>query len=247
MSRLALILAGVSLIAASSAANAADLMMPADTSPAYSPPAHDWTGFYAGINGGYAAGTVDWSGTYYDAGGAALGPSTDGTMDLSGWLAGGTIGANMQMGSFVLGVEGDVDWTNITGEGDAIDPLDPNPSVPSTKLDWLATLRARAGIAVDNLVLYGTAGGAWSGGSMTITNLDGAGDDETADITASGWTAGVGAEYALSDNMSVKAEYLYTRLSMDPVDFTNVPPADHLTAKGTADINTIKLGLNFKF
>jgi opacity protein-like surface antigen len=46
----------------------------------------------------------------------------------------------------------------------------------------------------------------------SLTNLDGAGDDRTADITASGWTGGIGAEIALNDRLSVKGEYLESRL-----------------------------------
>jgi outer membrane immunogenic protein len=246
MTKFAVMLAGVSLFAVSSA-NAADLMMsPPPSAPVYAPQAYDWSGFYAGVNGGFGSGTADWSGTYYDGSGNELGTET-GSFDMSGWMAGAQAGANMQMGNFVLGVEGDVDWTNISGEGDAIDPSNADPSVPSASLDWLASIRGRAGIAMDSVLLYGTAGLAWGAGSMGITNLDGAGDNATADITASGWTAGIGAEMAVSDNMSIRGEYTYTSLTMDEATFTGVPPADHLGVNSDFGVSAFKVGVNFGF
>jgi outer membrane immunogenic protein len=211
----------------------------------YAPAAHDWTGFYLGVNGGFGTGTSDWTGDYI-SGGVVAG-SQDGSFDMSGGMVGVQAGANMQMGNFVLGIEGDVDWANISGEGDAIDPANATPSVPSASLDWLASLRGRAGFAIDNVLLYGTAGVAWGGGELGITNLDGAGDDVTADISASGWTAGIGAEMAVTDNMSIKAEYLYTALSMDEVSFDDVPPADSLAVNSDLNFSTVKVGLNWSF
>jgi outer membrane immunogenic protein len=244
MIRFAAILAGVSLLAVTSAASAADLMTSPDFG-SYAPAVHDWSGFYAGVNGGYGAGTVDWTGDY-NLGGSVVG-SEDGSFDISGWTAGGQVGANMQMGNFVLGVEGDINWANISGEGDPIDGNDPDSTVPSGTLDWLGSLRGRAGIAMDTVLLYGTAGLAWGGGSMTLTNLDSLDDDRTEDVSASGWLAGVGAEMAVSDNMSVRAEYTYTALTMDPVDFGSVPPADSLTANSDIGVSAITMGVNFKF
>jgi outer membrane immunogenic protein len=246
MTKLTAALLGATILALPSAASAADLMISTPPSvDVYAPEVHDWTGFYLGVNGGFASGTADWTGDYI-AGGVVAG-SEDGSIDLDGGMAGIQAGANMQMGNFVLGIEGDVDWADISGEGDEIDPLSADPSVPSASLDWLASLRGRAGFAIDNVLLYGTAGVAWGGGELGITNLDGAGDDVTADISASGWTAGVGAELAVTDNMSIKAEYLYTSLSMDEVSFDDVPPADSLAVNSDFDFSTVKVGVNFSF
>ena len=80
-----------------------------------------------------------------------------GNFSTNGWLAGGTLGGNYQWGQFVLGIEGDGDWkdvnattsTNCTGFG------------CTTRSDWLATVRGRAGYAVDRILFYGTGGGAF--------------------------------------------------------------------------------------
>ena len=147
MKLISIILSGVSLIAVSSAASAADLVVnEAPIAMASSSAAHDWSGLYVGVNGGFGSGTVDWTGDYS---GNGVGDDAAGSFDASGWLLGVQAGANMQFDSVVLGVEGDINWANISGEGPAIDPGATFPSVPSGTLDWLGTLRGRAGVAFD--------------------------------------------------------------------------------------------------
>src|SRR5687767_12569116 len=88
------------LLAAPFAANAADLRAPTYKAPAYvAPLAPSWTGFYVGLNAGYAFGDADWSA------GADRSPS--------GFLVGGTLGYNLQTGSWVWGIEGDMAWANV--------------------------------------------------------------------------------------------------------------------------------------
>jgi len=240
------LLVGASLIAMASTAYAADLIVDEAPAPVVSAAAYDWSGFYIGASAGFASGTVDWTGDYYDASDLLLG-GEEGSFDVSGWTLGLQAGANVQFDSFVLGVEGDISWANIEGEGDPIDPLSADPSIPSTTIDWIGSLRGRAGVAVDQILLYGTAGFAFAGGTLGITNLDGAGDDRETDITATGWTAGVGAEFAVTDNVSLKAEYLYTSLTADEEEFGDVLPADHLTTNADIGIHSVKVGLNYSF
>src|ERR1044071_9292183 len=104
-----LFLAGVStlaVLAGATAANAADMAhrrMPTKA-PAYVESEYNWTGFYAGINGGYGFGNSEWS--------AATGSNS---FDTSGGLVGGTVRYNRQMGRFVVGMEGDIDASWIKG------------------------------------------------------------------------------------------------------------------------------------
>ena len=239
------LLASAAIVLVAGAAHAADLIVTEPEPTMAMPSAHDWSGAYVGVSGGYGMGTVDWTGEYF-LGGVGVG-SESGSYDIAGWLLGVQAGANMQMDSFVLGIEGDISWTNISGEGDPIDPLDATPTVPSGSIDWLATLRGRAGVALDQVLLYGTAGVAYGTGSIGLTNLDGAGDDRTADITAPGYVVGVGAEVAIDENLSVKGEYTYTALTMDEVQFDGVPPADYLAVNSDIAIHTFKVGLNYAF
>ena len=241
-----LLLIGVSTLALSGAAHAADLIIDEAPAPMAVSSAYDWSGVYVGASAGLGAGTVEWTGDYYDASDVLLG-GEDGSFDVSGWTLGLQAGANVKFDSFVLGIEGDISWADINGEGDPIDPISVDPSVPSTTIDWIGSIRGRAGIAVDQVLLYGTAGFAFAGGTLGITNLDGANDDREADITATGWTAGLGAELALTDNVSVKAEYLYTSLTADEEQFGDVLPADYLAVNSDLDVHTFKLGLNYSF
>ena len=86
----------------------------------YAPPAvviFTWTGFYFGAHAGGGWGHTDVNGSPYRAtsrGEGVIAPSPVG-VDVSGWLAGGQIGANYQAGSWVLGAEADVSGANLTG------------------------------------------------------------------------------------------------------------------------------------
>jgi len=118
--------------------------MPPPRAPAayvpIAPPMYNWGGIYIGINGGYGFGSSSWS---------TPGAST-GNFNIKGPLVGATFGANFQSGQFVFGIEGDGDWSKITGSASST-----NAACPScqTSNDWLATLRARTGVAWDRVLL----------------------------------------------------------------------------------------------
>jgi len=93
----------------------------------------------------------------------------------------------------------------------------------SSKTDWLATLRGRLGVTWGNWLFYGTGGAAWGRINTTLgLNClgDGCGSTSTAALatssssstTASGWVAGLGAEWMLATNWSVRAEWLHVDL-----------------------------------
>jgi outer membrane immunogenic protein len=148
-----------------------------------------WTGFYIGINGGGAWGDSKWS--------------SIGTFDLSGAMVGGTAGYNwQQFGSpWVLGLEGDVDWTNIDGTSNAI-----CAGGCKTSNNWLATVRGRIGYAFDRFLPYITGGLAVGDIKASRPGFAGAND------TNAGWTAGGGFEFVIAGSWSAKAEYLYVDL-----------------------------------
>src|SRR4051812_8118099 len=97
--------AALAFLATSFATQAPGIPRPIYKSPRSVIAYYNWTGFYVGVNGGYGWGTSDWT------------AASVGIADLKtkGWLAGGTLGYNYQMGSWVLGLEGDWDWSNIKG------------------------------------------------------------------------------------------------------------------------------------
>jgi len=141
------LLASLSLLAIAAAATpaaSADLprQMPVKA-PAYVPAYYNWTGLYVGINGGGAFGNSNWS---------ALGTS----FNTSGGLIGGTVGYNWQMGQAVFGLEGDADWSSLSGSTTAGCP----PGC-KTESNWLSTIRGRLGYAADRWMPYVTAGAAF--------------------------------------------------------------------------------------
>src|SRR3954462_6821265 len=96
--------AALTLLATSFSAQAADIPQPVYKGPRSVVSYYNWTGFYAGINGGYMWGKSEFSG-----------PLGSGSISPNGWLAGGTIGFNYQTGSWVWGLEGDYDWVDLNG------------------------------------------------------------------------------------------------------------------------------------
>jgi outer membrane immunogenic protein len=174
----------------------------ADRSPlvlAKSPlPPFNWTGPYIGINGGYSFGGSNWS--------DSVTGSSSGTFGTSGFLFGGTVGANYQIGGFVFGVEADGDWADAGGFGTfTATSLCAGGCVTSN--NWLATVRGRAGYAFDRLLVYGTAGAAFGDVRANFSNRS------VNNATEPGWTAGGGVEFTFAANWTAKAEYLFVDLA----------------------------------
>jgi iron complex outermembrane recepter protein len=160
-------------------------------------PAIDWTGIYLGFNAGYSFGGSDWTDS-------VTGGST-GSFGTSGFVFGGTLGANYQVGSLVFGIEGDGDGADASGFG-TFTAANLCAGGCLTTNTWLGTVRARAGYAFDRFFAYGTAGAAF--GDVRANFSNGA----VSSATKAGWTAGGGVEVALGGNWSAKAEYLFVDL-----------------------------------
>jgi len=199
-------------------------------------PSPRWNGFYVGINGGGGLGPSSQTLTV-DPLIAILGVSTTGDYKVTGALLGATLGYNYQAGSWVFGVEGDIDWSSIGGQ--VTGPVMGIPATFQTQLSWLNTFRARVGYAFGPVLPYVTGGGAFGGvratDSITIPDtgfvLGGLSDVRL------GWTAGAGLEYALNQSLSVKAEYLFVDLGSDILVLDDVTFRAHL----------IRGGINWRF
>jgi len=214
-----LVLASIGALAAMTMmgpANAADIArrqaMPAKA-PLYEAP-YNWTGFYVGINGGYGWGTSD------------VATPFPGSFDTHGGLAGGTVGYNWQMGQAVLGVEGDIDWSNLRGSGTC------GVTTCETRNDWLSTARLRLGYAVSRFMPFVTGGAAF--GDIK-NNIAGVGN---ATETKAGWTVGGGVEAAIAGPWTAKLEYLYADLGHG---------ASVLGADANLKTNIVRGGINYRF
>jgi outer membrane immunogenic protein len=246
-----------------SAAQAAD--MPLKAPPrAYAPEVGDWTGFYLGVHGGYgwAKGTPDDAsaianlteapGEIVESVGSIRNPKP------KGGVFGGHAGYNWQTGRFVGGLEVDYSFAKLketqSFSGTFVDYCDSDDNCYNdtfsrtlrTKVDALASARARAGVLVtDSLLAYGTAGIGWARSQASATFTDCASCDPytfTAKSNNFGWVAGGGLEYKLTQHILLRGEYLH-------YDFGSVgyafEPIGTVNAKLTVDV--ARGGLSFKF
>lgn len=243
---------------------AADMAMPMK-SPAT--PVYQWTGCYAGINGGGGAGSSDFTNSV-GAGDPAtawlkgLDPgevSNDGTgsANNSFWLGGAQVGCNWQSGTVVVGLEGDYDTFRSTSaffNNTNTLPTSGNAFVigESLKSDYLATVRPRVGIAADRNFAYITGGVAFSNANYAISYSDAGGGVGSASVSKqlTGWVAGAGWEYALADHWTLRFEYLYAAFpKVTATGFITGPAATPNPLSGTANLvlQDARAGLNFKY
>jgi outer membrane immunogenic protein len=198
-------------LASATVAMAADLPRRnvAPAAPAYAAPVFTWTGFYAGLNAGYG-----WN-AFTDGGKGLFGNANGGNIGLTG-------GYNYQIGQYVLGVEGDYNFMNAKGTS----------GVYVGEQNNLATLRGRLGYAVDRVLLFGTAG--YAGASIKTANASTSGTQ-----WYNGYVLGGGLEYAFTNNISAKAEYLWNDLSSKTI----------LNGASTAGMhdNILRAGVNYHF
>jgi len=230
------LIAGALAFAATGPALAADLPMPApppQAPVAYVPtvaPVYNWGGIYFGVNGGYGFGQSQQT--------SAAGTTT-GTFNTTGFLVGGTVGANFQTDAFVFGIEGDFDGSWMQGNSGPANCVFGGVAMQcETKNSWLSTIRGRIGYAADRVLFYGTAGGAFGNIEQGGANAP---NSSFASSTKAGWTAGAGIEAAFADNWTARVEYLFVDLSNASF---NVAPAT-TTVKFNA--NLIRLGVDYKF
>jgi outer membrane immunogenic protein len=212
-------------------------------------PIYNWTGVYIGGFAGGGRSAFDWHGLDGSEGLAQLpiSQSFDGTAGFFG----GYIGANMQRDAMVLGVE--LDYGRIHTSDQTFIP----PSVLSdgltfsSEIDSLASLRARLGYAMHRTLLYVTAGVC---AAKTAHIWDDGGTFPFVDAPPfrmkleTGWVAGGGVEYALTSNISLRAEGLYYDLGSEKggfVEGTILPSADAFEVKQTVAVGRVGLNLHF--
>jgi outer membrane immunogenic protein len=257
------------------AAQAADLPTRKEApAPVFVPPPFTWTGFYIGLNAGGIWSSGSRSLTLIDphAGvdGAFLNGALPGGLGSgnAGFIGGGQAGYNWQTGAFVLGVETDFDGTTLSRSRDLVGAGFFNPYLGATdnltlhskvSLDWLGTTRGRVGFVVtpDNrFMIYGTGGVAYGGGSANASFFDsatGAYWNGNPSGSRVGWTIGAGAEYAFTNNWTLRGEYLYVDLGSH--NFTSIgnPAAatffPDVYAQGHINYNAsiFRAAVNYKF
>lgn len=193
---------------------------------------YNWSGVYVGVQGGYGWGDNDYG---YESDRVGF--------DSDGFVGGLTAGANWQNGSFVYGVEADISYSDVDGSVLTNDIAPCFEEGCSANIEWFGTARARIGYAVDNFLPYVTGG--FAVGRLEGTADIGAcgGDACSYDDTEFGWTAGLGVEWGLTQQISLKAEYLH--IDFGTPDFNIFPGGDASVDDITLD--TVRIGLNYRF
>lgn len=197
----------------------------------------NWTGFYAGAHLGYLQSRA----TLTDP----TAPGSSSFVTPKGFLGGGQIGFNQQLGSWVVGLEADFSWSNADGSITERDPGTGDVTQSTVKVRWTSLVTGRLGHTFDRALVYAKGGAAFTGSRFEAADLT-AGSTSNANFTKTGWTVGTGLEYALAGPWSVRGEYDY--LAFGTKDLTlidNTGATARVTVK--QNIHQFKAGVNYRF
>jgi high affinity Mn2+ porin len=237
--------ASVAILLSAGGAAAADL--PYKASPAPPSALYDWTGFYFGMQEGYAWGNSNWTarsgGAVLDKGSLNLSQGYDASNQGGSWFNGLQIGYNRMLANrVVLGVEADVSASSFPNYfnnriGNTISVVQGTESYSDNILSS-GTLRGRIGYAPRNWLFYATGGFAWTSAEQFQLN----GTDSTNQQRV-GWVAGVGVEGPLIPNWTVKAEYFYSGYGNRNINF---PTTGQVFTSNLSE-QEFRLGVNYHF
>ncbi|WP_142415872.1 outer membrane protein [Bartonella massiliensis] len=241
-----LVTTSVIAIAAASAAQAADVIVPHKTAPAAviaAAPSFSWAGFYIGGQVGNFSSKVD----IFDSESKKKITDKDSVFKPSGFMGGIYVGSNVDLGNgLILGVETDAVWADrketkassevigktdlptfknkltalkATGKVDSITENDKKVESSFLKEKWSGATRVRVGFsAIDRIMPYIAGGIAYTQLQLASSlKAETAGGDEIATAkvydkskTFVGFTIGGGVDFAMTDNVLLRAEYRYS-------------------------------------
>lgn len=211
--------------AMTTAAFAADLMAEPPAAPVMAP---STTQFYAGFNVGYGMGNAD----HQPGTPAPPAPYANGyDMSLSGFIVGGQVGAMFHLDSnLVLGIQGDIDWSNIAGSG----TFTPGPGAISQTINWIATAEGRLGFDTGSgFIPYVSGGLAVAQGTRTAFT--------TSTQYHPGLSVGAGVMVPVADNINLDIEARYQAFRPATYGTGGTAPSVALS------VSSIRAGLNFSF
>jgi outer membrane immunogenic protein len=220
------------------AAFASDLPTHKGPPPAPTPaPVFTWTGCYVGVQAGIDFGNSKWSD-----------PSGYGTVSYptNGGIFGGQVGCNYQIQNFVIGAEGELWGSTLSGSTTKLLGGEGGGYGFKTRSDFAGDLSVRAGYAFDRVLVFGKLGAAWAHYTFTETYpLSGSPDTGHGDY--SGLLLGLGLEYALDSHWSVKGEYDFIDYGSKNIAMYTVLGAYDYTPKISNYENIIKAAVNYRF
>ena len=221
---------------------AADLPMRAPVKAPIAPPVFSWTGCFAGVHAGGDF-SVD-----------KIRSSND--FSSGGFIGGGQIGCDYQFASaWVVGVEGRAAWSSLKsstpGRGMAFATGLVFPTNFTVRNDFLASATARLGYGfAGSWLVYARGGAAWTQEKADIAFTSpglGIAVDPAATMTRTGWTTGVGLDWAFAPHWSTNVEYNYYDFGAH--DFTLTDPVNRVTFTGNLKdrIHAVTVGVNYRF
>ena len=191
-----------------------------------------WTGCYVGGHVGGLWVKKDWSDAVFGG--------NIGSHDANGWLGGAQVGCNYQVGGWVFGIQGDYAWTDASGSAKRAEPVGHD----RVEREGPFVRDRPRRLCLGSLPRLRQGRRRLGEGRV---HRDGAGFIATASQTRSGWTVGVGGEYAFTNNFTGFIEYNYYDFGNKNVSFVD----QFGGAFGIADIketkSVVKVGLNWKF
>jgi outer membrane immunogenic protein len=255
------LLASIAIIGISGTASAADLYVKA---PIIAPiPVFSWTGCYVGGHVGYGKGQTSQNVSFDDINtGGEFHPATN--FNNTGVVGGVQGGCNYQWGMFVAGLEGDWSSADLKKSFSFADSSDvgftrTDSFTSHSKIDSLASIRGRFGIAADRTLVYATMGWAWAKFKYSYAFNDWSDGSSVGSFstTADGVVLGAGVNYALTNWLILRAEYLHYAVGKDialvPSTVTLVGTPGVFNGPqfgdraGITNVDVIRVGADWKF
>jgi outer membrane immunogenic protein len=208
--------------------------------PAPLPVVYNWTGFYIGANGGWGQShnCLDFV--------TVVGTVASACSDRSGGVVGGQIGYRWQMNQFVVGLEAQGDWADLSNT--RVSLIDPLLST-TVKTDAIGLFTGQLGWAWNASLLYVKGGAAVTSNRLDVfSNLTGVGLF-SASNTRWGGTLGVGWEYGFSPNWTVGVEYDHLWMGHANNNFAAVTPGGIVLTgdRINQDVDMVTLRFNYRF
>ena len=244
-----LLSAALIVAAATVSANAADMSMSYKAAPV-AQSVYNWTGFYLG---GTAGGGIANS-EHLDRDSLNDGAVGDTKFQEGFGMVGLTAGYNYQFGHSVIGVEGDYNFSNVDKVQDVFNSVIPG-STTRFQMDQFATLRARAGIALDQTFIYATGGLAFAHIQNTTTFVSGGPFAQAQeDKWKTGLAIGAGVEFALTQNWSLKGEYVLMQFANSNAPVNEISIISNTCGNATPcrmnyseSVQLARIGVNYRF
>ena len=234
----------LSIAAFSGAASAADLAArPYTKAPTFVAPVYNWSGFYAGLNGGGASSHECL--TINSVAGFPVFPNSEGCHDATGGLAGGQVGYRWQTANWVFGIEAQGDWADLKGSSASLTAVIPYTN--RTKIDAIGLFTGQVGYAWNNVLWYVKGGAAVTDNKydsfFTATGVV----FNRASETRWGGAVGTGVEIGFAPNWSVAVEYDHLFMGNNNVTFPTSAIAVTRSDNIRQDVDMGTVRVNYRF